>query len=117
MIAFETGLVTSTIGLAIFPILSQLDVLKAGNDLGHLSAVGLLGVVAVASVCGMVYVYKSKEKDQQVNRDKMEKLIADSVASHQKSADAIDKSAGLIEANTAVLVEVKTAIVSCGNKA
>lgn len=94
--AFSTGI------LAV----ETVDPVTTGKLLGGLSAPEILGIVAVISVLAVVLLYRDSRKDN----SRLVKLIQEDTATKQKLSDAVST-------NTAVMVEVKDAILKCAGPA
>lgn len=99
-IALQTVLLGSTVGIAG---LAVIDPLSEGDRLAQLGVAGILGVVAVASVIGLVYVYKVQLRKDDSHTEKLYKLIEEATKAATAQADSLKN-------NSAILVEVKDAI-------
>lgn len=102
MLSLKAGAIGSTLGLAELAV----NPIAAGEKLGQLGAAAILGVVAVACVIGIIYLYKVQLRKDDQHTDKLYKLIEQGTQAAQANADASKTQA-------AILVEVKDAIRGC----
>jgi len=87
MIGIKTALITSTVGLVGLGTITPL--MDSADQLAHMSTAGVLGLVALASVSALVYVYKTQQKDHQVSNKRLHEIIKESVAVMAEVRDAI----------------------------
>jgi len=99
----EVTLPVSTLGIIT---LSQVDIVGQGSTLYKLGVAGLLGVIALASVCAMIYQYKVGQKKDEEHAQKLYELIESSVKANTEQAEVSKQQVG-------ILVEVKDAIMKC----
>jgi uncharacterized membrane protein len=97
MMIAKTGLVTSGVGVAL---LAQVSPLEAGNKLGEMTALSIMGVCLVTLCFAIVMLYREKD------RVKIEALL-------ERCATAMEAVKTSADINTKIMVEVKDVINKC----
>jgi len=95
--------ITSIGGLAV---LAQINPITVGGKLAQMGVSGILGVVAVVSVCATVRLFTYMRKDYREHDQEMKDLIRTSI-------ECMTNTGAAIRENTGVMVEVKDVIHKC----